>query len=46
MRLLILLSTLVPLSAAPGTLKVRVLDADNKTVTAARVNVIGSDNAF
>jgi hypothetical protein len=41
---LLLLSTL--LAATPGMLKVRVLDADHKTVTAARVNVIGSDNAF
>jgi hypothetical protein len=41
---LIFLSSL--LAASPGTLKVRVLDADHKTVTAARVNVIGPDNAF
>jgi hypothetical protein len=41
---LILLSAL--LAASPGTLKVRILDADHQTVTAARVNVIGSDNAF
>ena len=41
---LILLSTL--LAASPGMLKVRILDADHKTIAAARVNVIGSDNAF
>ncbi len=40
---LIFLSML--LAADPGTLKVRILDTDGKT-TAARVNVIGSDNAF
>ena len=31
--------------AAPGTLKVRILDPD-RSITAARVNVMGSDNAF
>src|SRR5262245_36761638 len=33
-------------AAAPGVLRVRVLDAVHKTVVPARVNVIGSDNAF
>ena len=31
---------------ATGTLKVRILDADRHTVTAARVNVMGSDSAY
>ena len=34
------------MAAAPGTLKVRILDADHQTTTAARVNVMGSDSAF
>src|SRR5580692_5896603 len=36
----------LPMAAAPGTLKVRILDADRHTITAARVNVMGSDSAF
>src|ERR1035438_2886608 len=34
------------LSAAPGVLKVRIFDATHKNVVPARVNVIGTDNAF
>ena len=34
------------LASDPGILQVRIYDTDRKTVTAARVNVIGSDNAF
>src|ERR1051325_4923937 len=36
----------LPASAAPGILKVRIVDPDTHTTTAARVNVIGPDNAF
>jgi hypothetical protein len=44
--LLLLLFLTLPIFAAPGTLKVRILDADRHTITAARVNVMGSDSAF
>src|SRR5579871_2535179 len=44
--LLILSLLALPVTAATGTLKVRILDADRHTITAARVNVIGSDSAF
>jgi hypothetical protein len=37
---------LAPLLGATGTLKVRILDADRHTTTAARVNIMGSDSAF
>jgi hypothetical protein len=43
-HLLLLLA--LPMAAAPGALKVRILDADRHTITAARVNVIGSDSAY
>jgi hypothetical protein len=35
-----------PMAAQTGTLKVRILDADRHTITAARVNVLGSDSAY
>src|SRR5579863_8809733 len=45
-RLLICLALVtLPAAAANGTLKVRILDSDH-TVTAARVNVMGSDSAY
>src|SRR5207247_958839 len=33
-------------AGAAGTLRVRIFDAGHKSMVAARVNVIGSDNAF
>src|SRR6266566_1911639 len=33
-------------AAAPGILKVRIFDAAHRNIVPARVNVIGSDNAF
>jgi hypothetical protein len=46
LRVIFLLLLTDALSFAAGTLKVRIFDADHHTITAARVNVIGSDNAF
>src|SRR5690242_1773538 len=42
-----LLAALTPvLDAAPGVLKVRILDGSRRKVVPARVNVIGSDNGY
>ncbi len=48
MRLALLLCGLLTAGAqaAPGILKVRIFDASHKSIVPARVNVIGSDNAF
>src|SRR6266849_2535284 len=50
MRVTLLCGFLIALAPAwagpPGVLKVRLFDAGHKTFVPARVNVIGSDNAF
>src|SRR6266571_7937674 len=50
MRVTLLCGFLIVLAPAwagpPGVLKVRLFDAGHKTFVPARVNVIGSDNAF
>ncbi|HEY3840914.1 MAG TPA: CehA/McbA family metallohydrolase [Bryobacteraceae bacterium] len=40
------LALMAATAQAAGSLKLRILDADRHTVTAARVNVIGSDSAY
>src|SRR6266481_773986 len=43
---LFLAVTAAAFAGATGTLKVRIFDAGHKNIVPARVNVIGSDNAF
>ncbi len=45
-KLCLYLAIVPVLCAASGTLKLRIFDSDRKAITAARVNVIGSDSAF
>ena len=46
LRLTLLALLSVAIAAATGTLRVRILDTDRHTITAARVNVMGADNAY